>query len=111
MRRANDRVAAREPLTEALALAQRLGSHLVAERAHKELRVAGARPRRLQFSGVDALTAAEHRVVELAAAGRTNREIAQSLFVTAKTVENHLGRAYRKLGVGAREELGAALGA
>lgn len=111
LRRGNDRVAARAPLTEALELARGLGATQVAERAHKELRVAGARPRRLQFSGVDALTAAELRVVELAARGRTNREIAQSLFVTAKTVENHLGRAYRKLGVGAREELPQALGA
>ncbi len=110
LRRANERVAAREPLTEALELARQLGAtHLVA-RAHKELQVAGARPRRLQFSGIDSLTAAERRVVELAVRGCTNREIAQNLFVTAKTIENHLGRAYRKLGVGGRDELAGALG-
>ena len=102
-------MAAREPLTEALELARGLGATQVAERAHRELKVAGARPRRLQFSGVDALTAAERRVVDLAVRGRTNRDIAESLFVTAKTVENHLGRAYRKLGVSAREELEDAL--
>jgi DNA-binding CsgD family transcriptional regulator len=96
---------------EALELARGLGARVRAERAHKELQVAGAKPRRLQFSGVESLTAAERRVAELAATGGTNREIAQSLFVTAKTVENHLGRAYRKLGVGSREELGALLGA
>lgn len=109
LRRANERVAAREPLVEALETARAIGARVQTERAHKELQVAGAKPRRLQFSGVESLTAAERRVAELAAAGGTNREIAQSLFVTAKTVENHLGRAYRKLGVGSREELGEAL--
>jgi len=111
LRRANERVAAREPLTEAMEIARGLGARAHTERAHKELEVAGARPRRLQFSGVESLTAAERRVADLAAKGRTNREIAQSLFVTAKTVENHLGRAYRKLGVTSREELGETLAA
>jgi DNA-binding CsgD family transcriptional regulator len=45
----------------------------------------------------------------MAARGMTNREIAQSLFVTAKTVENQLGSAYRKLGVRSRDELGGVL--
>jgi len=79
-------------------------------RAHDELQVAGARPRRLQFSGVEALTASERRVCDLAATGRSNREIAQELFVTPKTVENHLGRAYGKLGIGSREALADVLG-
>ena len=57
---------------------------------------AGARPRRLQFSGADALTASERRVADLAATGQSNREIAQALFVTVKTVENHLGRTYTR---------------
>ncbi|MFL5845883.1 MAG: ATP-binding protein [Solirubrobacteraceae bacterium] len=109
LRRANERVAAREPLVEALEIARPLGARQLVERAHRELQVAGAKPRRLQFSGLEALTAAERRVAELAAEGGTNREIAQSLFVTAKTVENHLGRAYRKLGVSSREDLGALL--
>jgi DNA-binding CsgD family transcriptional regulator len=63
----------------------------------------------LVFSGAEALTPSERRVAELAAEGRGNQEIAQTLFVTAKTVENHLGRAYRKLGISSRRELAAAL--
>jgi DNA-binding NarL/FixJ family response regulator len=60
---------------------------------------------------VDSLTASERRVAELAAEGRTNKEIAQALFVTLKTVELHLSHAYRKLGIRSRRELRAALGA
>ena len=55
------------------------------------------------------MTASEGRVARMAARGMTNREIAQSLFVTAKTVENQLGSAYRKLGVRSRDELGRVL--
>jgi DNA-binding CsgD family transcriptional regulator len=69
----------------------------------------GARPRRLLRTGVDALTPSELRVAQLAAAGHSNREIAQALFVSRKTVETHLGGIYRKLGVNAREHLAAKL--
>ncbi|HWT95509.1 MAG TPA: helix-turn-helix transcriptional regulator, partial [Solirubrobacteraceae bacterium] len=109
-RHAGDAEGARAPLTEALDLARALGARALAERAHRQLQAAGARPRRLRFSGAEALTASERRVAELAARGMSNRDIAQALFVTAKTVENHLGRAYRKVGVSSREELGVALG-
>ena len=68
----------------------------------------GDTPRKLMFSGVESLTASERRVAELAAAGRTNRDIAQELFVTPKTVENHLGRSYVKLGISGRRELAGA---
>jgi DNA-binding CsgD family transcriptional regulator len=60
-------------------------------------------------TGADALTASERRVAELAADGLTNRDVAQALFVTTKTVETHLGHVYRKLGVSGRDELGARL--
>ena len=76
----------------------------------EELGIAGARPQARRFSGADALTASERRVAELAAAGRSNKEIAQSLFITAKTVENHLGRVYGKLGIGSRKAIAQALG-
>ncbi|MGD9572699.1 MAG: helix-turn-helix transcriptional regulator, partial [Thermoleophilia bacterium] len=75
-----------------------------------ELYAAGARPRTPALAGAEALTASERRVAALAAEGRTNKEIAQALFVTLKTVEVHLSHAYRKLGIASRRELGAALG-
>ncbi|MBO0683023.1 MAG: helix-turn-helix transcriptional regulator, partial [Candidatus Dormibacteraeota bacterium] len=59
--------------------------------------------------GLDALTPAELRTARLAAEGRTNREIAQALFITAKTVGDHLGAAYGKLGINSRAELSEAL--
>jgi DNA-binding CsgD family transcriptional regulator len=58
---------------------------------------------------VAALTASERRVVDRAAAGQTNRDIAQALFVTPKTVEVHLSNAYRKLGIRSRRELAGAV--
>ena len=63
------------------------------------------------LTGVDALTASERRVAELAAEGLTNREIAQALFVTVRTVEGHLTQAFRKLDLRSREDLGVALAA
>ncbi|HST38631.1 MAG TPA: helix-turn-helix transcriptional regulator, partial [Conexibacter sp.] len=89
--------------------AQTAGAPPLLRRAHEELQTAGARPRRLRFSGAEDLTAAERRVAELAGNGRSNREIAQELFVTPKTVENHLGRIYMKLGIHSRRELAGAL--
>jgi DNA-binding CsgD family transcriptional regulator/DNA-binding transcriptional ArsR family regulator len=105
MRRSNQRAAARGPLTEALALARACGAAPVAVRAAEELAAAGGRPGRATSSGLDALTPSERRVARLAAAGRTNRAIAQELFVSQKTVEFHLGQVFRKLGIGARSEL------
>jgi DNA-binding CsgD family transcriptional regulator len=102
-------VEAREPLRHALDLAIRCGAEPLAERARTELLIAGARPRRPRLTGVDALTANERRVAALAAAGRSNREIAQDLHVSRKTVEKHLTAAYRKLGVSARGQLPDAL--
>jgi len=100
---------AREPLRRALDLAESCGAQPLAEFAGTELRIAGARPRRARLTGRGALTANEARVAELAAGGRSNAEIAQALFVSRKTVEKHLGAAYRKLGIGSRGELAAAL--
>lgn len=79
------------------------------EKAVTELAASGARPRRLVLTGLDALTPSERRVADLAAAGHTNREIAQSLFVTRKTVESHLRQTYMKLGIRSREELPEAM--
>lgn len=100
---------AREPLRQALELADVCGAAPLAERARAELHATGARPRREALSGAGALTPSERRVADLAAEGRTNREIAQELFVTPKTVEVHLSNAYRKLEIKGRRELAAAL--
>ena len=109
LRRAGERQEAREHLTAGLDLAQRCGATRLATLAHEELRVAGAKPRRLQFSGADSLTAAERRVAEMAAEGLANREIAETLFLSTRTVENHLSRVYRKLDITSRSGLGEAL--
>ena len=109
LRRANRRAEAREHLRAALDAAHHVGAGALAARADAELRATGARPRRAALSGLDALTASERRVAELAADGLTNREIAQALFVTARTVEGHLTQVFRKLGLSAREELAGAL--
>ena len=75
-------VDAREPLRRALDLATRCDATPLAERARTELQIAGARPRRPRLSGVDSLTTNERRVAALAAEGRSNREIAQTLYVS-----------------------------
>ncbi|MBJ7521332.1 MAG: AAA family ATPase [Solirubrobacteraceae bacterium] len=100
---------AREPLRRALDLAVACDATAVAEEIRTELQATGARPRTDALSGVEALTPSERRVVDLAAGGSANREIAQTLFVTPKTVEVHLTNAYRKLGVRSRRELAGAL--
>jgi DNA-binding CsgD family transcriptional regulator len=104
-RAARQRSTAREPLLEGLALASRCGSRQLEARARAELAAIGVRPRTVERSGADSLTPSERRVAELAAGGQTNREIAQTLFVTEKTVEAHLGRAFRKLDVTSRRQL------
>jgi DNA-binding CsgD family transcriptional regulator len=104
-RRAGRRTAAREALSEALDLAARCGARPLLRRIREDLKAAGARPRREWRLGLEALTPTERRVVGLAAEGKTNREIGQTLYVSLKTVEGHLARAYRKLGVAGRREL------
>ncbi len=109
LRRMGRRSAAREPLAEALDLAARCGARPLAGRVRDELKATGARPRSEWRIGVEALTPSELRVARLAAEGRTNREIAQALYVTVKTVESHLARVYGKLGIGGRAELAKGL--
>lgn len=100
---------AREPLREALVLAERCGAAPLTEAIRGELAATGARPRVAALSGPESLTPSERRVVGLAIEGRGNRDIAQELYVTLKTVELHLSSAYRKLGVRSRRDLPAAM--
>ena len=110
LRRAGERRESREPLRDALELADRCGAQRTAARAREELLATGARPRRTARSGAEALTPSERRVCRLAANGLTNRDIAQALFVTTRTVEGHLTQAYIKLNITRREQLADALG-
>ena len=71
----------------------------LAERIRRELVASGARPRRSATEGPAALTPRQRQICELAAAGRSNRAIALELFLSVKTVETHLTRAYGTLGV------------
>ncbi|HLY48314.1 MAG TPA: AAA family ATPase [Solirubrobacteraceae bacterium] len=103
------RVTAREPLSAGRDLAHRCGGVALGERARISLLASGARPRREALSGPDALTAAERRAAQMAAEGMSNREIAQALFVSPKTVETQLSSAYEKLGIHSRHELRAAM--
>jgi DNA-binding CsgD family transcriptional regulator len=105
LRRANRRREAREPLREALDLAHGFGAIPLEERVRAELAATGARPRKAVLSGVESLTASELRVAGLAAGGMTNREIAQALTVTEKTVETHMRHVFQKLDVNRRTEL------
>ncbi|MGW8066308.1 ATP-binding protein [Streptomyces ziwulingensis] len=100
---------AREHLREAVALARRCGCVALARRAREELIAAGGRMREITSSALDMLTGSERTVARLVASGAGNREVAQSLFVTVRTVELHLTSVYRKLGVQRRADLGAAL--
>ena len=94
-----------------VAISSRIGASGLADRAHEELVVAGARPRRDRrlLSGRESLTASEDRVAALASEGLTNREIAQRQFVTVKAVEWHLRNVFRKLDIESRDRLPEAL--
>jgi DNA-binding CsgD family transcriptional regulator len=102
---------ARDPLRRALELADACSADALVEHIRAELYATGARPRTTALGGVDALTASERRVAAFAAEGQSNRDIAQALFVTPKTVEVHLSNAYRKLGIRSRRELAGVLAA
>lgn len=107
LRRSNRRADARDPLVRAMDLAHRCGAHPLAVRVREELQLCGFRPRKMAVSGLEALTPAERKVCRLAARGHSNVEVAQELFVTRKTVETHLSRAFQKLGITVRGELAA----
>jgi len=104
-RRAGLRADAERRLREGLQLAGAMGAAPLVEAARYELRALGLRPRRSAVTGPDSLTPTERRVAELAASGLTNRQAAEALFVTVKTVETHLARVYQKLGISTRTEL------
>ena len=109
LRRAGARIAAREPLRRALDLAHRCGATPLTQRTRDEALAAGARPRRPSITGVHALTPSELRVARLATQSLSNRDIAQALFITTKTVNAHLASTYRKLNIHTRDQLATAM--
>jgi len=104
-RRALQRRAARDSLELAAAMFDAAGTPRWAEQARLEFTALG-----LRRGNEDTLTASEERVARLAASGLSNRDVAARLVISPKTVEAHLVRAYRKLGISSRAELGARLG-
>lgn len=108
-RDAGDPAGARAALLEALELADRLGLRRRSDELLAHLRTVGARPRRTAQHGPEALTSAELEVARLAADGLGNPAIAARRHVSRKTIETHLGRVYRKLGIESRDELAGAL--
>ena len=102
---------ARDAQRRALQLADDCGAVALADRARTELQAGPGRRARIELTGPNSLTAAEWRVCRQAAEGHTNREVAQALFVTEKTVERHLSNAYHKLGIRSRFQLADAIGA
>ena len=109
LRRANRRAEARGPLRAALDLADAGGAARLARLALAELHAAGARPRRAALRGLDALTTAERQIAGLAAQGFTNRQIAERLALSRRTVETHLAHAYQKLDIRSRADLAGLL--
>ena len=99
----------REAERRAITLAGDCGAAALAESAQVELHAGPGRRARDELTGPNALTAAEWRVCRQAVEGRTNREIAEALFVTEKTIERHLSSAYQKLGIRSRFQLSAAI--
>jgi DNA-binding CsgD family transcriptional regulator len=99
-RRARQKRLARESLEQALALFEAAGARLWAQRTRDEIAALGRRPRK-----PGELTPAERRVAELAASGLSNKEIANTLFVSVHTVEVHLSKTYAKLGIRSRSQL------
>ena len=105
LRRLGHRRDARAPLRSGLELAESCGATVLAARAMREAKVAGARPRRSALHGRDALTTRERQVAAMAAEGLSNKEIADELVVTVKTIEWHLNHSFAKLGISSRTEL------
>lgn len=109
LRRGSRLAEARAQLATALDLADRLDLARLRGQITEELRLAGGRARRARTTGAEALTTMQRTTAERAAQGLSNRQIADELYLTVKTVESHLNAAFRKLGISGRDALRAAL--
>jgi DNA-binding CsgD family transcriptional regulator len=105
LRRERRRLHAREHLRTALDAFNNMGAEGFARRAERELLATGERARKRTVETLDELTPQEAQVTRLAARGDANREIAAHLFISTSTVEYHLHKAFRKLGIKSRAQL------
>jgi DNA-binding CsgD family transcriptional regulator len=109
LRREGRRVDARKQLRAAYDMCVTIGMEAFAERARRELTAAGDSVRRRSVDMREQLTPQEHQIARLARDGLSNPEIGAQLFLSARTVEWHLGKVFTKLGISSRRELRAAL--
>lgn len=109
LRRNQQMVEAREHLQRALRRSRNCGAAVLSDRATRELEMAGASVAPDEAGDDQELTSAEVRVAGMAAEGMTNLEISKAGFISVKTVEFHLTRVYRKLGISGRQDLPKAL--
>ena len=110
LRRQRRSADSRAPLRDAINLFDALGATRWSERARQELRATGEKIGPRTPDARDRLTAQELQIAQLAAAGLSNREIGERLFLSHRTIGSHLYRIFPKLGIAARAQLPAALG-
>ena len=109
LRRRKRRIEAREQLALALEAFELLGATAFAERSRRELVATGATARKRTVATISDLTPQEERIARFAASGATNPEIASQMFLSSSTVEYHLRKVFRKLGLTSRRQLSASL--
>ncbi|HUH15796.1 MAG TPA: LuxR C-terminal-related transcriptional regulator, partial [Gaiellaceae bacterium] len=105
LRREGSRREARDELRAALGVFEQLDAEPWSERARRELRASGETARRRVVSTLDQLTPQELQIARLVAAGASQKEVAAGLFLSPKTIEYHLGKVYRKLGITSGRQL------